>query len=33
MAAAEVAVAMALIVAIFRNRGSIYVDNLNILKW
>ncbi len=33
VAAAEVAVGLALIVAIFRNRGSIYVDDLNILKW
>ncbi len=32
-AAAEVAVGLALIVAIFRNRGSIYVDDLNILRW
>ena len=31
--AAEVAVGLALIVAIYRNRGSIYVDDLNILKW
>ena len=33
VAAAEVAVGLALIVAIFRNRGDVYVDNLNILKW
>jgi len=33
VAAAEVAVGLALIVAIFRNRGSVYVDDLNILKW
>jgi len=33
VAAAEVAVGLALIVAIFRNRGSIYVDDLNILRW
>jgi len=26
-------VGLALIVAIFRNRGDVYVDNLNILKW
>ncbi len=24
---------LALIVAIYRNRGDVYVDNLNILKW
>jgi NADH-quinone oxidoreductase subunit K len=33
VAAAEVAVGLALIVAIYRNRGSIYVDDLNILRW
>jgi NADH-quinone oxidoreductase subunit K len=33
VAAAEVAVGLALIVAIFRNKGNVYVDNLNILKW
>jgi len=33
VAAAEVAVGLALIVAIYRNRGSINVDDLNILKW
>ena len=33
VAAAEVAVGLALIVAIFRNKGTVYVDNLNILKW
>ncbi len=33
VAAAEVAVGLALIVAIFRNRGTVYVDDLNILKW
>jgi NADH-quinone oxidoreductase subunit K len=33
VAAAEVAVGLALIVAIFRNRGSINVDDLNILRW
>ena len=32
VAAAEVAVGLALIVAIYRSRGSIDVDNLNILK-
>jgi NADH-quinone oxidoreductase subunit K len=33
VAAAEVAVGLALVVAIYRNKGTIYVDNLNILKW
>ncbi|MHB8068010.1 MAG: NADH-quinone oxidoreductase subunit NuoK [Desulfobaccales bacterium] len=33
VAAAEVAVGLALIVAIFRNRATVYVDELNILKW
>jgi NADH-quinone oxidoreductase subunit K len=33
VAAAEVAVGLALVVAIFRNRGTVYVDELNILKW
>ena len=32
VAAAEVAVGLALIVAIYRSRGSIDVDNLNLLK-
>jgi NADH-quinone oxidoreductase subunit K len=33
VAAAEVAVGLALIVAIFRNRATVYVDDLNLLKW
>lgn len=33
VAAAEVAVGLALVVAIFRNRATVYVDDLNILKW
>ena len=33
VAAAEVAVGLALIVAIFRNRATVNVDDLNILKW
>jgi NADH-quinone oxidoreductase subunit K len=33
VAAAEVAVGLALIIAIFRNRATVYVDELNILKW
>jgi NADH-quinone oxidoreductase subunit K len=33
VAAAEVSVGLALIVAIFRNRATVNVDDLNILKW
>jgi NADH-quinone oxidoreductase subunit K len=33
VAAAEVAVGLALVVAIFRTRATVYVDDLNILKW
>jgi NADH-quinone oxidoreductase subunit K len=33
VAAAEVAVGLALIYVIFRNRGNVYVDELNIMKW
>jgi NADH-quinone oxidoreductase subunit K len=33
VAAAEVAVGLALIVAIYRNRATVYVDDLNIMKW
>jgi NADH-quinone oxidoreductase subunit K len=33
VAAAEVAVGLALIVAIFRNKATVYVDDLNLLKW
>jgi NADH-quinone oxidoreductase subunit K len=33
VAAAEVAVGLALVVAIFRPRATVYVDDLNILKW
>jgi NADH-quinone oxidoreductase subunit K len=33
VAAAEVAVGLALIVAIFRLRESVYVDEINIMKW
>jgi NADH-quinone oxidoreductase subunit K len=33
VAAAEVAVGLALIVAIFRLRNSVYVDEINIMKW
>jgi NADH-quinone oxidoreductase subunit K len=33
VAAAEVAVGLALVVAIFRQRATVDVDDLNILKW
>ena len=33
VAAAEVAVGLALIVAIFRVKGSVYVDEINLMKW
>ncbi len=33
VAAAEVAVGLALVVAIFRNRATVNADDLNILKW
>lgn len=33
VAAAEVAVGLALVVAIYRQRATVYVDDLNILKW
>uniref|UniRef100_A0A7C3Z093 NADH-quinone oxidoreductase subunit K n=1 Tax=Desulfobacca acetoxidans TaxID=60893 RepID=A0A7C3Z093_9BACT len=33
VAAAEVAVGLALVVAIYRRRATVYVDDLNILKW
>ncbi len=33
VAAAEVAVGLALIVAIFRNKATVNVDDLNLLKW
>jgi len=33
VAAAEVAVGLALIVAIFRLRDSVYVDEINVMKW
>ncbi|MBW1917213.1 MAG: NADH-quinone oxidoreductase subunit NuoK [Deltaproteobacteria bacterium] len=33
VAAAEVAVGLALIVAIFRNKATVYVDELNLMKW
>ena len=33
VAAAEVAVGLAIIVAIFRNRGTVDVDEVNLMKW
>ncbi|RLA89813.1 MAG: NADH-quinone oxidoreductase subunit NuoK [Deltaproteobacteria bacterium] len=33
VAAAEVAVGLALIVAIFRNKATVNVDELNLMKW
>ncbi|MFQ5651658.1 MAG: NADH-quinone oxidoreductase subunit NuoK [bacterium] len=33
VAAAEVAVGLALIVAIFRTKESVYVDEMNLMKW
>ncbi len=33
VAAAEVAVGLALIVAIFRGKESVYVDEVNVMKW
>ncbi len=33
VAAAEVAVGLALIYVIFRNKGNVYVDELNLMKW
>lgn len=33
VAAAEVAVGLAIVLALFRNKQTIYVDDVNILKW
>jgi len=33
VAAAEVAIGLALIVAIFRTKETVYVDEINIMKW
>lgn len=33
VAAAEVAVGLALIYVIFRNKGNVYVDELNLMRW
>jgi len=33
VAAAEVAIGLAIIVTIFRNRESVNIDNLSLLKW
>ncbi|MEE9259623.1 MAG: NADH-quinone oxidoreductase subunit NuoK [Candidatus Scalindua sediminis] len=33
VAAAEAAVGLAIIVALFRNKGSVNVDDMNLMKW
>jgi NADH:ubiquinone oxidoreductase subunit K len=33
VAAAEAAIGLAIIIAIYRNRGSIDPDKINLLKW
>ena len=33
VAAAEVAVGLALIVAIFRNKETVYIDEINLMRW
>jgi NADH-quinone oxidoreductase subunit K len=33
VAAAEAAIGLAIILALFRNKQTIYVDNVNMLKW
>lgn len=33
IAAGEVALALAIILRLYRNRGSVNVDNLNLMKW
>ncbi len=33
VAAAEVAVGLAIILALFRNKQTVYVDEVNIMKW
>ena len=33
VAAAEAAVGLAIIVALFRNKGSVNVDDINLMKW
>jgi NADH-quinone oxidoreductase subunit K len=33
VAAAEVAVGLAIIIAIFRNRGTVNVDEINLMRW
>jgi NADH-quinone oxidoreductase subunit K len=33
VAAAEVAVGLAIIIAIFRNRGTVNVDEMNLMRW
>jgi NADH-quinone oxidoreductase subunit K len=33
VAAAEVAVGLAIIIAIFRHRGTVNVDEINLMRW
>ena len=33
VAAAEVAVGLAILIAIYRNRQTIYTDKINLMKW
>jgi NADH-quinone oxidoreductase subunit K len=33
VAAAEVAIGLALLIALFKNRSTVFVDELNMLKW
>ena len=33
VAAAEAAVGLAIVLALFRNKKTVYVDNVNVLKW
>lgn len=33
VAAAEAAVGLAIVLALYRNRGTVYVDEVNLMKW
>lgn len=33
VAAAEAAIGLAIVLALFRNKQTVYVDNVNVLKW
>jgi NADH-quinone oxidoreductase subunit K len=33
VAAAEAAVGLAIIIALYRNKGSVNVDDVNLMKW